>query len=451
MTKSSQELFLEIAASDGGRLTKESAEKLEGLLGNLKPGERTEWFPAAHFLLGLHYGGGFWGDGFPVKAALSEAEANVTVEVIDHFTAFLNSSNRPCFRLTVGDEWIELSDLNKEWWATFGFDLNGFYNGMLSDPRIPLCGENLNEIDLIGVALDRLALAYYLSGDPKNAADSLAAALVSPSAEFWWEYPSQADVTRLLGWIGWLYFDAGDFAKAAAFLQRCFDELPHQSDEGSSPVTAAFVRLTEMYMYGGNWHWEWRHAIADAGDHEVFLPTGTLDRGCDAFLLRLAISHAAIGNFQNAMDAADLCVKIGEPLEDVQFEVYQDFKPVPFPEARLLRAALSVRLTQGNLVLTDLALCQEWSDSHQNEVRALACLHLLHRSSASEVEGTPFAELASQISKASPDERSEIERRCDSVLTELLDGSLVKSGFRSTKAEEAANLLDGLLEADRDE
>lgn len=451
MTKSSQELLLEIAASDGGRLTEESAEKLEGLLGSLKPGERTAWFPAAHFLLGLHYGGGFWGDGFPVKAALSEAEANVTVEVIDHFTAFLNSSNRPCFRLTVGDEWIELSDLNKEWWATFGFDLNGFYNGMLSDPRIPLCGENLNEIDLIGVALDRLALAYYLSGDPKNAADSLAAALVSPSAELWWEDRSQVDLTRLLGWIGWLYFDAGDFDKAAAFLQRCFVELRHQPDEGSSPVTAAFVRLVEMYMLGGNDGCVWRHAIAEAGNIDSygdFLPTGTLDRGCDAFLLRLAISHAAIGDFQKAMDAADLCVKIGEPLEDVQFEVYQDFKPIPFPEARLLRAALGVRLSQDDLVLTDLALCQDWSDSHQNDVRALACLHLLYRSSASEVEGTPFAGLASQISTALPDERSELERLCESVLTELLDGSLVKSGFRSTKAEEAASHLGGLLEAD---
>lgn len=382
MTKSSQELFLEIAASAGGRLTDESAAKLEGLLGSLKPGEQTEWFPAAHFLLGLHYGSDFWGDGFPVKAALSEAEANVTAEVIDHFTAFLKSSNRPCFRLMVGDKEIELPNLSKDWWAAFGFDLNGFYSGTLSDPRIPLCGETPKEIDQIGVALDRLALAYYLSGDSKNAADSLAEALVSPSAEWWWEDRSRVDLTRLHGWIGWLYFDAGDFAKAAAFMQRCFDELPHHPDEGSSPVTAAFVRLVEMYMYGGNDGFEWRHAIADAGSVEAygdFLPTGTLDRGCDAFLLRLAISHAAIGDFQKAMDAADLCVKIGEPLEDVQFEVYQDFKPVPFPEARLLRAALGVRLTQGNLVLTDLALCQEWADSHQNEVRALACLQLLHR------------------------------------------------------------------------
>ncbi|OYW19284.1 MAG: hypothetical protein B7Z55_09150 [Planctomycetales bacterium 12-60-4] len=454
MTKSSQELFLEIAASDGGRLTEESAAKLEGLLGSLKPGERTEWFPAAHLLLGLHYDGKFWGDGFPVKAALSEAEANVTVEVIDHFTAFLHSSVRPCFRLLVGDEEIELPDQSKEWWAAFGFDMQGLYNGMLSDPRIPLCGENLKEIDLIGVALDRRALAYYLSGNPKNAADSLAAALVSPSVERWWEDRSRVDLTRLLGWIGWLYFDAGNFAKAAAFLQRCFDELPHQPDEGSSPVTAAFVRLVEMYMLGGNDGFEWRHAIAEIGNIDSygdFLPTGTLDRGCDAFLLRLAISHAATGDFQKAMNAADLCVKFGEPLEDVQFEVYQDFKPTPYPEARLLRAALGVKLSQEDHVLTDLALCQERSDSHQNEVRALACLLLLHRSDASEFEGTPFAGLARQISKASPDERSEIERLCDSALKELLDGSLVKSGFRSTKAEEAASLLDGLLEADRDE
>src|SRR5690606_26478659 len=114
--------------------------------------------------------------------------------------------------------------------------------------------------------------------------------------------------------------------------------------------------------------------------------------------------------FQKAMDAADLCVKIGEPLEDVQFEVYQDFKPVPFPEARMLRAALGVKLSQEDHVLTDLALCQEWSDSHQNEVRALACLHLLHCPDASEVERTPFADLASQISKVLPDERSGLER-----------------------------------------
>lgn len=443
MTKSPEEQFLEIAASDGGRLTDESAGKLEGLLGSLKPGERTEWSPAAHFLRGCFYSDEFWQDGFPTKASC-HAEAN-TQSVIDHFTAFLDSAVQPCSVLTVGEAVLSIPDLEEKVWALFGVEE--------LDVAIPPKCKN-GELDLIGIAFDRISLAHYLLDEAELSADTLESGLLNSSSQGW---NLSIDLTRLHGWMGWLYFDAGQFVKAAAYLQRCWDGIQQGSDH-PKPLTA-----TGQLMSLLDWH-RWfglsdkvlslNHAIMEISHGEDLTPTGTLDCGCDALLLRLAVSHAAAGDHAKAMEAVDVCVQLSEPFDEQEAVQggweFGDNRLVPFPEARLFRGALGLKLSQES-VLADLALCNEQTDRLRNEVRAVACLRLLRNPNTSEVECTAFAGLASQISTASPDDRSEIKRLCDSALTELLDGSLVKSGFRSTKAEEAANLLDGLLEADRDE
>lgn len=438
--KSPEEEVLEIADSGSCNLTDVSVETLESLLRTLKPGEKADWSVVAHFLMGLHHSDLFWKDGFPMKSELSASERLAAEKVVEHFTAFLQAATRPCFGLSVAGEEIELPDLSKNWWATFGVDW-GAHDAGRSENRVLLTGES-DEIDLVGVAMDRLALAHYVLGEPALAADSLVAASVLPSSDYW--HRGSVDLTRLHGWIGWLFFDAGDFAKAAAYLQRCFDELRGQPDEGSSPVTAAFVRLAEMYMYGGNDGVDWRHAIADAGNVEAygdFLPSGTLNRGCDAFLLRLAVAHAATGDLQKAMDAADMCVRFGEPLEDIQFEVYQDFKPVPFPEARLLRAALSLQLNEGQAPLVDLATCIRQSENFRSDAVALAGLHILRSENRAEAEGTIFSALARHLSACTEDEQRRIEQIGEGVLSELLGGWLMSRGIRSKSAGAVFNQL----------
>ncbi len=445
MTKSSQELFQEIATSDGGRLTEESALKLEGLLGSLTQGERTEWSPAAHFLLGCLYSDVFWQDGFPTKESCCvHAEANAQ-SVIAHLKAFLDSAVQPCPVLTVGEVEVSIPDIDDRVWALFGV-------AELDVAVLPQC--DIAIIDLTGIARDKISLALYLVGDTKLAADMLEAGLLSARTH----WSCSLDLTRLHGWIGWLYFDAGQFVKAAAYLQRCWDGVQDGSDH-PKPLTA-----TGQLMSLLDWH-KWfglsdkvlrlNHAIMEISHGEDLIPTGTPDCGCDALLFRLAVSHAAAGKHTKAMEAVNVCVQFSEPFDEQEAVQggwsFEDDQLVSFPDARLFRAALGLKLSQGESVLADLALCHDQTDQFCNEVRVLACLYLLRSQNHSEVESSVFSGLASQISTASPDERSKLERLCDSVLTELLDGSLVNSGFRSTKAQEAANLLDGLLEADRDE
>ncbi|MEZ5943974.1 MAG: hypothetical protein R3C18_21465 [Planctomycetaceae bacterium] len=435
MTDSPEDQFLEIADSSSGQLTEESAASIERLLATLEPGQRSDWAVAAHFLLGLHYSDQFFEHGFPTKRVLTADEQSATANMIDHLTIFLQASTRPCFALRVRNKEIETPNLRQNWWAAFGVDMQTA-RFEATDPRFPLCGETPNDIDLIGVALDRLALAYYLSGSPKQTADTLVSAIMSPSAEWWWGGQSGIDLVRLYGWIGWLYFDAHDFSNAFAYLQRCFDELDEQPDEGTSPATIAFIRLVEMYMYGGNDGVEWRHAIADAGNVDSFghfMPSGTLDRGCDAFMLRLAISHAACGQYDQAMIAADFCVQFSEPLQDLQFEVYENFQPVPFPEARLMRAALSLKLNQCDSVWKDLSECIQ-SKPVRDEVVALVCRYCLRVRSQSNLDGVASNRLCDHLSSLSNDEKAVLEQRCEVVLGELLDGSLVKSGLRSELA-----------------
>ncbi|TWT64346.1 hypothetical protein [Rubinisphaera italica] len=435
MTDSPEDQILEIAEKMGGQLTEESVGNVEKMLACLKAGQRADWSIAAHFLLGLHHSDQFFREGFPTSHTLTSDEQIATSKAINHFTTFLQASTRPCFFLRVGTEEIETLTLGQNWWAAFGVDMQTA-RFEATDPRIPLCGETPNDIDLIGVALDRLALAHYLSGSSKQAAETLVIALMSPSADWWWGERSGVDLVRLYGWIGWLFFDAHDFSNACAYLQRCFDELEEHSEEGTSPVTVVFIRLVEMYMYGGNDGVEWRHAFADAGNVDAygdFMPSGTLDHGCDAFMLRLAISHAACGNYDQAMNAANVCVGFGQPLQDLQFEVYEDFQPVPFPEARLVRAALSLKLNQCDSLWNDLTECLK-TEGVRSEAVALACLHELCVRSQSTPDGMTLHRLSDHLSSLSNDEKALLEQRCGVVLGELLDGSLVPSGLRSEVA-----------------
>src|SRR5690606_4233043 len=103
--------------------------------------------------------------------------------------------------------------------------------------------------DLSSIALDGLALAYYRRGDPLNAASALEDVIThAPGDGLWW-----SDDSRLVGWIGWLYFDAAVYDKAAEYMQECWDRMPQYIDrESSSETTNEFIAFTEWYIYYGS-------------------------------------------------------------------------------------------------------------------------------------------------------------------------------------------------------
>ncbi|MHC2069734.1 tetratricopeptide repeat protein [Bremerella sp. T1] len=430
MTVHVEEILLAAEQNDW-RLREDTAAKLEELLRKLKPGPKPEWYPIVNFLLGMFYSDQFWENDFPTKANQITAGREFTDKVVNYFSAFLRSTHRPCFELVSNELEFRLP-IDTKFWACFGFAWNAFHSVQF-DPCIPLTGDD-EHLDFIGVALDRLALAYYLDGQPELSADALVAAIESPTSSCWTYWHGPVDLTRLLAWIGWLYFDGGVFDKAAEYMQECVDSLPQHPEEGSSPATASLIRLSEMYMNGGNCEGDWRHAVTEVGDHWNFLPSGTLVRGCDAFMIRLSISLASQGGIEEALKAAETCIAFGEPLRDLQFEVLEDYKPVPFPEARLFRAALRTKLGSWALALSDLEECVVQVKKYINEACVLTCICLLQSEGVAIESPTELKSTQERVSGLSEQTKRVLLFRCERVLNELLDRTDGKRGLNSETA-----------------
>jgi tetratricopeptide (TPR) repeat protein len=298
--------------------------------------------------------------------------------VVEHFRPFLQSSTRPCFRLTASGEVIELPH-ERNWWAAFGIDRSADRSG--DDHLVrPVNGDN--EIDLIGMALDRLALAHFRLGEPKFAADALVTALLSPSRCSW----DHADLTRLHGWIGWLYFDAGDYRNAAAFLRQCWEEIPEDGDsDGLTRASRGFMRLTEWYMMLGSLpNNTVLHAFTEMGDGTNFLPSGSLAHGCDAFLTRLAASCSAVGTYQEALAATDFCIRFSIPQSDSGYEAAR------FPEARLLHAALSLECERRS---SCCMMLRRWSSTTKTMNHSAWSSHACHFSNIPRCNNWPVRQV----------------------------------------------------------
>ncbi len=412
MDKSLEEQFLEIVEHDGEFLSDEPVASIESLLNSDSLTEQSTWRVPAHFLLGLHY----------------STKSETDTRIIDHFRAFLESCERPCEKLKVGLKEIRISELSSQLWAAFGYRHEG-----------TVCRVST----LCGFALDRIAFAQYRNGDCLNAAMTLEEA-ESDSVNK--QNLSYDDDSQFIGWIGWLYFDAGVYDKAACYLQLCWDSMPHYVEpDSSSYVTNEYVRLMEWYVcYGGKANSSEIHAFTDMGGGDNFLPSGTLAHGCDAFLLRLAIAHAVSGKLGRALDAVDLCVKFSDPLEDLHFDVYEDSIPVANPLARLVRAAISIRSLDYGQPISDLTICFGQSNELRPITQALLCLLAMSDDSVQFNDAEPLSSIADCLAKASPHQRSRLEDLCQNVLRESLDGTLVQNSFHSDAAEAVAECLQSL-------
>lgn len=415
MDKSLEEQFLEIVEHDGEFLSDEPVASIESLLNSDSLTDQSTWRVPAHFLLGLHY----------------STKSETDQRIIGHFRAFLESCERPCEKLKVGLSQIEITDLSSQLWAAFAYRHEG-----------TVCRVST----LCGFALDRIAFTHYRNGDCLSAAKTLEEA-ESDSVNK--QNLSYDDDSQFIGWIGWLYFDAGVYDKAAYFLQLCWDSMPQYVEpDSSSYVTNEFVRFTEWYIwYGGKSNTSEIHAFTEMGGHgggDNFLPSGTLDCGCDAFLLRLAIAHAATGKLARALEAVDLCVKFSEPLKDVHFDVYEDFVPVANPLAKLVRAAISIRSLDCRQAISDLNVCFGQSNELRPITQALLCLLAMSEDSVQFSDAEPLSSIADCLAKASPHQRSRLEDLCQNVLRESLDGTLVQNSFHSDAAEAVAECLQSL-------
>lgn len=289
--------------------------------------EDSRSVPIAHFLLGFAASQTYWRAGSPgAERTVSPA---VHDQVIRHLTAFLDDPNRDRCLITDGEG------------TRLTFDEPNVFNGSLNVESGIVAGwtevfsrwavfpdfgrQTAPFRDDISLALDRRALAFHLSGHPLDAARDLQMALKRSLwadrakelhgvvSEYYPNRPGDPRVSHLRGWIGWLLFDAGEYAEAADYLAAC-DAAMQPDDERAkqddiSPEEAK-LRTWYDFLCGGYEATE-THAFWEIGDWcDGLTPSQSLHRGSDGFLLRLALTLCVTNRFADALPHAECCVTI---------------------------------------------------------------------------------------------------------------------------------------------
>ena len=284
----------------------------------------------AHFLLGFAASQTYWRAGSP--GAERTIPPEVHEQVIQHITAFLDDSDRD--RCLVTDE--EGTRL------TFG-EPNVFEGKLLGNGELRLFSgwteafsrwavfpdfgkQTAPYRDDISFALDRRSLAFHLSGRPFEAARDLQTALkrslwsdranelYGVVSEYYPNRPDDPRVSHLQGWIGWLLFDAGEYAEAADYLAACHAAMrPDDERAMQDDISPEEAKLRTWYDFVcGGYEATATHAFWEIGDWSDggLTPSQSLHRGSDGFLLRLALSLSVNNRYADARRHAESCVTI---------------------------------------------------------------------------------------------------------------------------------------------
>ncbi len=248
------------------------------------------------------------------------------------------------------------------------------------------------ELDLRSVLYDRLALSYFLLNEPLIAARTAIQALELGDVEFG-EYGVECICdSRIQAMIGWLLFDGGKRAESAEYLQLAYEGAPRNFDGQFSGVGKLVVELNEWYMIGGSIEGDYHHAITEIGDYWNFLPSGTMDRGMDAFLFRLAASLSAAGRYEQALQYARYGVALPSTSENdlgawaecycFSGGIYADAENDGLNELGLLNAALQVQLQAA----VERFLIPPSGSAFRSERICLAAVQWLDRQTGSSID-----------------------------------------------------------------